>query len=368
MKAQFIYENINFERNIDPLKAMNIGKYSLIERGELFLKLVKDYIDPYQNSWESTIDTFYMDDHSIRFNIGHWPPPYLNIFNKFLKEAKLYQYLEKPWDSRSKWDGARIEYLIKPEFKHFFKNAKLYKSKLHESQNFERNINPLDAMSAGKVLQRKTKQFVEKLDQLAINWGFYKVPYTKQDIEIVVKASADDTSDIIIQKWINSKNEYIILESEETGFFWIMYTSQSSKINPIVAYAEDFIDEGEWYRNFGNPIKESQNFERNIDPLDAMNIGINSTKTFTNYNDAAQFIILHITRILNEPKIPEDIIAYPEGWFFEDYYDKFYDYIENHFNFNINDCNRYTSAIHDHIQETLNIVHAHFLKKGYKKE
>lgn len=63
MKAKFVYENLDFERNQDPKKALRIGKWIEIELEEV----MKDLVDEYGGSYEiersgQGIDGFYTND------------------------------------------------------------------------------------------------------------------------------------------------------------------------------------------------------------------------------------------------------------------------------------------------------------------
>ena len=106
---------------------MNIeSSDDLIKKAKHFLLLVHNYTDEGGNKWCNTIDSFFLDDNSLRFDIGLWPGPYIRVFNKFLKQAGLNRYLKTSWAAISRLDGTTIYYEIKPEFKEMFKNIKFY--------------------------------------------------------------------------------------------------------------------------------------------------------------------------------------------------------------------------------------------------
>jgi hypothetical protein len=55
------------------------------------------------------------------------------------------------------------------------------------------------------------------------------------------------------------------------------------------------------------------NFERGLDPKQAMNIGIFSKRTFPTDEAGAIFVVHHLPTILKKKKIPGDILWKPHG-------------------------------------------------------
>jgi len=171
MRAKTIYETQNFTRGLDPKEAMGIGLQKQIIKALLSLQSENGIgsINFMQNrniawlevtDYNADIDTFlkyiyknfkidFFSDtqqKNIRKTFGHW-------------SCKFYL-------------------IIKPEYKELFKNAFTPEGFIKESYNFERGLDPKDAMNIGKkaidlLFYKKTLTELETYSANQISLHFF---------------------------------------------------------------------------------------------------------------------------------------------------------------------------------------------------
>lgn len=127
MKAQKVFENINFERNKDPKKSMEIGENAI--KREIVKKIMK-------------FPTESLNYRGIKHE--YWPRNYQHMY-----AMDNYMWVEN-WLMNEKLDILKqmLEDIVERSI-HFKENQDIVNS-LNEYQNFERGTDPKHAMSIGK--------------------------------------------------------------------------------------------------------------------------------------------------------------------------------------------------------------------------
>ena len=99
-------------------------------------------------------------------------------------------------------------------------------------------------------------------------------------------------------------------------------------------------------------VREHINFERGIDPKKSIGLGIFSRKKFINNDEAIDYMVNHLTTILDKKAIPRDIIrTKDETWFNDKYYFDLADYIEKYLLNPSTDLDTLLAYLHDKLMD-----------------
>lgn len=117
MKAQFVYENTNFERGRDPKSSMGIGLVALLD------KKIKDkfrkFIESTTGSYTFNAGFYSRDGKVISFS-GNADSQWKSTLNYYLKINGITEYLEMPGKNMGSPRSPRAEFNIKKEFQKYF--------------------------------------------------------------------------------------------------------------------------------------------------------------------------------------------------------------------------------------------------------
>jgi hypothetical protein len=310
MRAKFIFEAINFERHQEPLDSLGIGD---IERRKGVIRVKKDLELAPLEKWG--IDTLLKtsnthggivyiwhirqgsDLSSIYMGIGYLDGNWrLGYWKKTrFQKGSIHNVLgvkDETWDSL--WDTKFEEYedeiksndwidssnsdspKAKAISNYFFYNVKNgYDKKLKESQHFERGGDDLDHLNIGRVQERKLEKMRKQLQLVAMEYDvdinkvgldneylFVDVPISGRRYCIGLSApfieGEEDRKEYSVG-WQDIVTNDISNEISDTEF---------STIQECINWIREEIDlHADTYMN------ESNNFTREDDPLDSLNIG-----------------------------------------------------------------------------------------------
>lgn len=164
MKAQFVYENLDFERAQDPKKSMGIGQAALY--GKEIEKAFVDFLQ-YVAGMNNYSALFYSKDgKTIRFS-GNTDGGWKSTLNYLMSKHNLTKYLEMPGKSTGTPRNPSAVYKIKNEFQPYFVgfDASPLFYKLHENLDFERSVDPKKSMGIGR-LARGPELFTEFFEEI----------------------------------------------------------------------------------------------------------------------------------------------------------------------------------------------------------
>jgi len=254
MRAKHVYENIEFERGLEPHEAMGIG----IKGAKFFQRLHSIAMDQVGEKFHTVSDIYWNRNgqsiftiHSMR-KIDHDYAP-----NPDGNEEEYTIYLTKTGDVIAYYDDNGVDLYIGNE--ELFKKFIRIDDTIDESIEFERGVEPREAMGIGN----EHEYLISRLDKIA------KIHKMKKE---VINANRYRDS------WSMKNGGYISLIKSKTQPFdsntkhpsyYIEYDTGVSYGNTTV---EDWLDDTSVYWKKLS-LRESIEFERGQEPKDAMNIG-----------------------------------------------------------------------------------------------
>jgi hypothetical protein len=308
-------EAYNFERGLDPKDSMDIGTplaRLANELGMTYAEIRQDKKD-LQEIVAAAVNPGDDEDKDYSFAfyaVADDPRAY-----DISKESRLFDVAL--WADQHQKDAIRI--LRTPD-------------RMSESINFERGVDPRDSMDIGKPITRMLNRLgTSNLDRPRLKEKIEELPST-----LYLEGRGD--SQIIDIK------RYKDLNKAEKKSLASWYASSLSREENKKKIDPDFI----WIKlkyDFPNPgikewmdldkfavlldrkirkkfLKESQNFERGVDPKKSAGIGLSSPKRFQTIEEFTNHIIAALPLIF-DGKIPEDILSKKEGGMLpETYYGK----------------------------------------------
>ena len=186
MKAQFVSENINFERGQDPKSALGIGE-------------VDHIIDQWNNLQQSpgigSLNLRILDGEvKLEIYVSYMPGSAAQGRKSVSENFNMEYFHEGRY-----LDGPNLYYTIKDEYADLFQEAfrKIYNIQMDESMDFERGQDPKEAMDIGN----KDAQIIEKLRNLGYLFGWKEVP---------TNIGMDENGQVKLFQWKNNKGEPLI--------------------------------------------------------------------------------------------------------------------------------------------------------------
>ena len=254
MKAQFVYENMEFERGLDPKKAMGIGIFgpksfrSYEKMAEWLYTHLETYLDV-----KPSMDLIPKEEIYPYF----FTEPFMSDVSDFIK----YQIGSPISDNKNplwKINGrkADLEWYVYDHLKKLI----LLNHTVKENINFERGGDPKKAMGIGmdavtyrptEIVWGSTKNIKEYNNDIAD----YKI---KEILSSPSKFVKEDPRMVLLKRW-DSKGL--------TRSLSLRYLRSSSSKYKYIYW------EGKYYP-IHLPLEESINFERGQDPKSAMGIGV----------------------------------------------------------------------------------------------
>jgi hypothetical protein len=327
MKAKFIYEKLDFERGIDPKEAMNVGR---IQRGKLRDRSEEENEEDFKKAIYFLADNFDLKKWTIaegstdRYKSIHIRRrPLRGTYDEFVimapkesddeeKQLEIIGYLystSMSWQMKTLWKNEdpyitwvdmaqKLAEIINSNPKlpktEFFKKPAEWEDRFNESQNFERGLDPKDSLKLGirnkrsfKTVRECAQFFIDNIDKLSE--GRFKNP---EDLKRAFQDQkyanerTDDPNPQINKSPLRMSKDYLdgFIERDALG------NTIEHKYPPIYTeeWGTDFhhvLQKLASLRDFHidlqkilgihkeGMIKESQNFERGIDPKAAMDIG-----------------------------------------------------------------------------------------------
>jgi hypothetical protein len=164
-----IKESLNFERGQNPREILKLGLPTKIKKGIWGLSSERGVstINISGNRDCAWLDvTDYIDNEKLFLNYVK-----KNFGSDFFSDIEIKPIQKKL--SRIKGRSWRTEHklIIKSEYQQFFKNAFTPDGLIKESLNFERGQDPKDAMSIGRVEERKQKLIAEITEYDPESWS-----------------------------------------------------------------------------------------------------------------------------------------------------------------------------------------------------
>jgi len=289
---KIINEHIDFQRGLDPKKAMGIGFFKFeVEYSGSFEEIVaidEDFARKwtYNDQRILEVEGSVGDDHismwiklsdgkefSFEANLmrqggfAYITIPSENIKDQDIKEEFL-KFLSEEFSAiqpvLSTYEKILEDIEAEKEWQRQIAEEEEEEEELDESQNFERGMDPKDSMGIGNELYRENLQ--------ALNITKYSFPWIEDNTEIYASRLTDlgvklgsisqKTSNFFVFNWLNSRGGMQLRTINLPKENWVN----------LFAAVTGFIRDIE-------TIKEALNFERGKDPKASMNIGIPTWET-----------------------------------------------------------------------------------------
>lgn len=295
-------ESQNFERGIEPLKAMKIGmiKWSDLKEGTVLQCIKTFYLNANQkitNSEENSIISIDEGEILVVREVDEGKKDWV-IWH--IQYDDMEDYLENK-DKNESW---RFDYFsgTLAQFEKRFRI--LQRSELSESANFERGMDPKKTMDIGKETSERPK--IESTKWFYEDWN-------------------DRGTEI--EKFIPDYYGYpiLLLYIEEAVYPWIATTTFDK--------TDRFMAKSLAYRQIQRiierkvGIEESQHFERGVDPKKSIRVGLRAPRRFETIDEFTDYIIAALPLIF-DGKVPDDILSREEdGMIPQSYYEKITDFL-----------------------------------------
>ena len=270
-----VRENINFERGLDPKQSMDIGflhKWINLKKGDLF-KIKRDFTTGSDNRLDDTkhYNTFLKGDYLIINDPGQQYEDNNIGFTAFI----IYKFRSGGGTDRVKSHDDKFLWGTPLQFEGRLEKV----SKIGESQNFERGIDPKDSMKIGRVGERDIKKILDKLVEL--RGGEYKIEYTKNWGKRTPYFEGTYFMAPVYDKVFRADNFFIRYyppQGVSADYFTYGYLIDGRMMKEqIITTAEEGLKKILSHLTVypHDSASESINFERGLDPKKAMKIGKN---------------------------------------------------------------------------------------------
>ncbi len=300
MRAQFIYENINFERGKDPIKSMGAG----------LTKAIRNRISNFHDF--SGFEYIYYDQEDKEIIVGY--DGYKSEQHKVQRAAKdsFGEFLNGTADKSGQEEMA---FGIKPKYADYFEKA----FSANESLNFERGADPKSTMDIGIV---KSSLWINN--------------YQQYNDEAIIKYLENPWD------WIGKNIWFRDIKEGSWGLDFIM---RLDKIDGGMHHNVNYVRFKDKYYKMNpeklnkKPVNESMDFERGVNPKEALDIGTGKMipenwehltrdlyPYFMDYRKNGNILILDIEGKLDPDNIITIIDGYLGDWVeLEKYHEIVYD-------------------------------------------
>ena len=229
--------NEKFTEEGDPIKDLGIGDVYILKKSiKDFIKLVKNYVDEYGNSWDSTLTKVNLYSWGLYVDIGYWPGGTKNILVKFMKQSGLYNYLKYPGETGSSYEGRDFSWNVKKEYEDLFVRFQ----KVYKNEFIKENINEAD------ISIRKLNTHMQHIEELLFegNEGLKFINYiisnlfnklTNKPSEVIVSTKIDGSPTMMLWSKFPGLKDYGV--GTKTVF----------NKQPITSHTDEDVD-----KNFGD--------------------------------------------------------------------------------------------------------------------
>ncbi len=257
-----IKEHIGFQRGMDPKESMKIGltakrvfesQKEMVDWILLFPRIVtenlfdswnpKDLEENWNAEWGKNFYNFTEDSNYSKLRMVKW-----------IKNNLSMKYTGGEYDLGLKESKEVADAVCE----------KIYKNKITESQNFERGIDPKDAMGIGNQLYRQNlevlRQTLVAFPWIEDNPEIYASRLTDLGVKII--SINQKTSNFFVFHWLNSRGGMQLRTIKLPKDNWVnLFAAVAGMIREIES------------------IKEALHFERGKDPKSSMRIGVPTWST-----------------------------------------------------------------------------------------